>query len=288
LTAAEREELATVLRRRHAAQGLAQRARIVLRCADGLSSKAVAGDLAVCAHTVGKWRERYARDRFAGLTDAPRSGAPRRIDDIAVAAVVTRTLEAVPADARQWSTRSMAKACGLSVSTVGRIWRAFGLQPHRSETFKLSSDPAFVEKVRDIVGLYLNPPDRAVVLCVDQKTQIQALDRTLPLRPDPPERRTHDDQRHGTASLFAALDVTVGSVIGRCFKRHRAIEFRCFLDDIDANVPPQLDVHIVLDNASSHKTKLIHNWLPGGRATICISLRARLPGSIRSSASSPC
>ena len=158
LTAAEREELATVLRRRQAAQGLAQRARIVLRCADGLSSKAVAGDLGVCAQTVGKWRERYARDRFAGLTDAPRSGAPRRIDDIAVAAVVTRTLEAVPADATQWSTRSMAKACGLSVSTVGRIWRAFGLQPHRSETFKLSSDPAFVEKVRDIVGLYLNPP----------------------------------------------------------------------------------------------------------------------------------
>ena len=170
LTAAEREELAAVLRRRRAAQGLAQRVRIVLRCADGLSSKAVAGDLGVCAHTVGKWRERYARDRFAGLTDAPRSGAPRRIDDIAVAAVVTRTLEAVPADATQWSTRSMAKACGLSVSTVGRIWRAFGLQPHRSETFKLSSDPAFVEKVRDIVGLYLNPPDRAVVLCVDEKS----------------------------------------------------------------------------------------------------------------------
>ena len=264
LKAAEREELAAVLRRRHTAQGLAQRARIVLRSADGLSNKAVAGDLGVCAHTVGKWRERYARDRFAGLTDAPRRGAPRRIDDIAVAAVITRTLEAVPGDATHWSTRSMAKACGLSVSTVGRIWRAFGLQPHRSETFKLSSDPAFVEKVRDIVGLYLNPPDRAVVLCVDEKSQIQALDRTqplLPLRPGQPERRTHDYQRHGTASLFAALDVAVGSVIGRCYKRHRAIEFRRFLDDIDANVPPQLDVHLVLDNASSHKTKLIHNWL---------------------------
>jgi transposase len=197
------------------------------------------------------------------LTDAPRSGAPRRIDDIAVATVVTRTLEAVPAEATHWSTRSMAKAGGLSVSTVGRIWRAFGLQPHRSETFKLSSDPAFVEKVCDIVGLYLNPPDPAVVLCIDEKSQIQALDRTqplLPLRPGQPERRTHDYQRHGTASLFAALDVAVGSVIGRCYKRHRAIEFRRFLDEI-ANVPPQLEVHLVLDNASSHKTKLIHNWL---------------------------
>jgi transposase len=180
LTTAEREELAAVLRRRHAAQALAQRARIVLGCADGLTNKGVASDLGVCAHTVRKWRERYARDRFAGLTDAPRSGAPRRIDDIAVAAVVTRTLEAVPADATHWSRRSMAKACGLSVSTVDRIWRAFGLQPHRSETFKLSSEPAFVEKVRDIVGLYLNPP---VVLCVDEKSQIQALDRTQPLLP---------------------------------------------------------------------------------------------------------
>jgi transposase len=264
LTETEREELAAVLRRRHSAQGLAQRVRIVLRCADGLTNKAVAGDMGVCAHTVGKWRERYARDRLAGLTDAPRSGAPRRIDDVAVAAVVSRTLEAMPADATHWSTRSMARTSGLSVSTVGRIWRAFGLQPHRSETFKLSSDPGFVDKVRDVVGLYLNPPERAVVLCVDEKSQIQALDRTqplLPLRPGQVERRTHDYRRHGTASLFAALDVAVGSVIGRCYKRHRAIEFRRFLDEIDANVPPQLDVHLVLDNASSHKTKLIHNWL---------------------------
>jgi transposase len=264
LTTEEREELEAVRRRRHSPQGLVQRAQIILSCASGLDNKAVAAELKVCAHTVGKWRARYAAKRFDGLSDEPRSGAPRQIEDETVAALVTKTLETMPPDATHWSRRSMAKASGISKSTVGRIWRAFGLQPHRTETFKLSTDPAFIEKVRDIVGLYLSPPDRAVVLCVDEKSQIQALDRSqplLPLRPGQAERRTHDYKRHGTSSLFAALDVKVGEVIGRCYPRHRSAEFRKFLDVIDAAVPADLDVHVVLDNLSTHKTKLIRDWL---------------------------
>jgi transposase len=263
LSGPERAELEGLARRRNAPQGLALRARIVLRCAEGLTNQAVAGEVRVCAHTVGKWRERFAAARLAGLSDEPRSGAPRRIVDEAVAALVTRTLETMPEGATHWSRRSMARAAGLSATTVGRVWRAFGLKPHRSETFKLSTDPEFVEKVRDIVGLYLAPPDRALVLCVDEKTGVQALDRTqplLPMRPGRAERRTHDYARHGTTSLFAALDIKTGTVIGRCLPRHRAAEFRRFLDAVEAALPADLDVHVVMDNAGIHKTALIRGW----------------------------
>jgi transposase len=264
LSEAERAELEGWARRRKTAQALALRARIVLRATEGLSNTAVADELGVAKHTVGKWRERFARRRVDGLLDEPRPGAPRRIDDDEIAALVDRTLSERPEGATHWSLRTMARASGLSATTVGRVWRAFGLQPHRVETFKLSTDPLFAAKVRDIVGLYLAPPDRALVLCVDEKSQVQALDRTqppLPLRLGQAERRTHDYARHGTTSLFAALDVKAGTIIGRCFPRHRAAEFRRFLDDIDAQVPPDLDVHLVLDNSAIHKTKLIRDWL---------------------------
>jgi transposase len=264
LSEAERAELEGWSRRRKTAQALAMRARVVLRAAEGRSNTAIAAELGVAKHTVGKWRERFARLRADGLLDEPRPGAPRRIGDEQVAALVDRTLSAVPDGATHWSLRSMARASGLSVSTVGRVWRAFGLQPHRAETFKLSTDPLFAEKVRDIVGLYLTPPDRALVLCVDEKSQVQALDRTqplLPLRPGQAERRTHDYARRGTTSLFAALDVKAGTVIGRCFPHHRAAEFRRFLDEVDANLPPDLDVHLVLDNSATHKTRAIRDWL---------------------------
>ena len=264
LTPAERAELERLVRRRKTAQDLALRARIVLGCAGGATNQAVAAEVGACAHTVGKWRERFARDRPEGLRDGPRSGAPRTVTDERVAELLVRTLESMPEDATHWSTRSMAAACGLSPATVQRVWRAFGLRPHRVETFKLSADPAFVEKVRDIVGLYLAPPDRALVLCVDEKTEMQAVERTqpvLPMRPGQPERRTSDYTRHGTSSLFAALDVAVGKVIGRCYRRHRAEEFRDFLDAVDAAVPAELEVHVVLDNASIHKAPLIRDWL---------------------------
>jgi transposase len=264
LSETERDELDAVLRRHGTTQAVALRARIVLLAADGLTNSAVADRLGIAKHTVGKWRNRFARDRLDGLHDEPRPGAPRQIGDDAIAATIRRTLETLPAGATHWSLRSMAKVAGYAPSTIHRIWKAFGLQPHRQETFKLSADPLFVEKVRDIVGLYLNPPERAVVLCVDEKSQIQALDRTqplLPLRPGQAERRTHDYKRHGTTSLFAALDVAAGKVIGHCFARHRAQEFRRFLDTIEARVPADLEVHLVLDNAGSHKTKLIRDWL---------------------------
>jgi transposase len=264
LSEAERSELEGWARRRRTSQALALRARIVLRAADGLSNTAIAQELGIAKPTVGKWRERFARLRSDGLLDEPRPGAPRRIGDEEIAALVDRTLSTTPEDATHWSLRSMARTSGLSVSTIGRIWRAFGLQPHRSETFKLSTDPFFAEKVRDIVGLYLAPPDRAVVLCLDEKSEVQALDRTqplLPLRPGQVERRTHDYVRHGTTSLFAALDVAAGRVIGRCYPRHRAVEFRKFLDEVEARLPPDLDVHLVLDNSATHKTKLIRDWL---------------------------
>ena len=267
LTPEERAELEKLVRRRKTAQDLALRARIVLRCADGATNQAVAGEVGVCAHTVGKRRERFAGGRLDGLRDEPRSGAPRTVTDARVAELLVRTLETMPEGATHWSTRSMAAACGLSPATVQRVWHAFGLKPHRVETFTFSSDPAFVDKVRDIVGLYLAPPDRALVLCVDEKTEMQALERTqpvLPVRPGRPERRTSGYIRHGTSSLFAALDVAAGKVIGRCYRRHRGQEFRDFLEAVDAAVPPaELEVHVVLDNASIHKAPPVRDWLAG-------------------------
>ncbi|MGH7379743.1 MAG: IS630 family transposase [Candidatus Methylomirabilales bacterium] len=264
LTVNERETLDRWARRPKSAQAVAQRARILLACAAGQTNTAVAQHLRLTQQTVGKWRARFSAKRLDGLLDEPRPGAPRTITDAEVEHVLTQTLEATPPDATHWSTRSMAKACGLSRSTVHRIWRAFALQPHRTETFKLSKDPLCIEKVCDIVGLYLHPPDRALVLCVDEKSQIQALDRTqplLPMRPGQVERRTHDSVRHGTTSLFAALDAKSGTVIGQLHRRHRAIEFRKFLTTLDAAVPTDLDVHLILDNYGTHKTPLIHRWL---------------------------
>jgi transposase len=263
LDTAERGELERRARRRKTSRGDALRAEIVLLAADGMTNVAIAERLGVSRLTAATWRKRFAAHRLDGLADEARPGAPRRIGDEKIAEVVTATLETMPAAATHWSRRSMAKASGVSASTVHRIWRAFSLRPHRTETFKLSTDPLFVEKVRDIVGLYLAPPERALVLCVDEKSQIQALDRTqplLPMRPGQAERRTHDYKRHGTTSLFAALDVKAGTVIGACMPRHRAREFRRFLDTVEASVPGDLDIHVVMDNASSHRTKLIRDW----------------------------
>jgi transposase len=242
---------------------LAERARVILGCAAGKSNTVVARELRLTKQTVGKWRTRFLSQRLDGLLDEPRPGAPRRISDAHVERVMRLTLETVPRDATHWSTRAMARRCGLSQTAVSRIWRAFALQPHRVETFKLSKDPLFIEKVRDIVGLYLNPPDKALVLCVDEKAQIQALDRTpplVPLRPGQVERRTYDYTRHGTTSLFAALNMKTGKVIGEFHRRHRAKEFRKFLDTIEAAVPTSLDVHLILDNYGTHKTPMIHRW----------------------------
>lgn len=263
LSQPEREQLTALTLRRKTAQALALRARIVLACADGIANKEVAARLRVTQQTVSKWRARFVQQRLDGLLDAPRPGAPRSIDDARVDAVLAKTLESVPAGATHWSTRAMAREMNVSQTAVSRIWRAFGLQPHRQETFKLSSDPLFVEKVRDIVGLYLDPPLKAMVLCVDEKSQIQALDRTqpiLPLAPGLPERRTHDDTRHGTTALFAALDIATGEVIGQLHRRHRSSEFLQFLRTIEANVPPELDVHLVMDNYGTHKTPLVKAW----------------------------
>jgi transposase len=264
VTEAEREDLERWSRRPKTAQALAVRARIILRCAGGKTNTQVAAELGVTKQMVGKWRARFVATRADGLLDEPRPGAPRTISDANVEKVVRKTLETKPRDATHWSTRSMAKASGLSQTAVVRIGRAFGLQPHRAETFKLSADPLFIEKVRDIVGLYLSPPEHALVLCVDEKTQVQALNRTqplLPMRPGQVERRTHDYARHGTTSLFAALDAKTGKVIAQCQRRHRAAEFRRFLDTIDRNVPSNLDVHLILDNYATHKTATIRRWL---------------------------
>jgi transposase len=264
LSAAERGELTSLATRRNTAQALALRARIVLACAEGGMNKDVAERLHVDKATVAKWRRRFVEHRLDGLRDEPRSGTPRTIDDARIEAVIVRTLESTPPDATHWSSRGMARQSGLSVSTVQRIWRAFGLQPHRMESFKLSTDPDFVAKVRDVVGLYVAPPAHAIVLCVDEKSQIQALDRSqpmLPMRPGQPARRSHDYKRHGTTSLFAALDIATGHVIGKCYPRHRATEFRKFLDEIEANVPKDLEVHLVMDNYATHKTPLIRKWL---------------------------
>jgi transposase len=264
LSEEERRVLESYARQRKIAHQLALRARIVLGCAGGEDNQTAGRRLGVHAVTVGKWRARFLRERLQGLSDAPRSGAPRSIDDAQVERVVKLTLEATPKNATHWSTRSMARRVGLSQTTIARIWRAFSLQPHRIETFRLSNDPQFVDKVRDIVGLYLNPPERAMVLCVDEKSQIQALDRTqpmLPLRPGQPERRTHDYRRHGTTSLFAALDVVSGSVLGKCYRRHRTREFLDFLKQIDSSVSVALDLHLILDNYSTHKTEQVRRWL---------------------------
>jgi transposase len=264
LTDEERTVLERYVRRGTTAQRLAMRARIVLLCAAGLNNKCVARRLRTSAPTVGKWRGRFVEARLDGLLDEPRPGTPRKITDDQVEAVVVRTLETMPKGATHWSTRQMAKAVGLSHHSIHRIWQAFGLKPHLTETFQLSNDPLLVEKVRDIVGLYMSPPDHALVLCVDEKSQIQALDRTqplLPLRPGQAERRTHDYERHGTTTLFAALNIQTGKVIGECRSRHRAVEFRKFLDLIDANTPGHLDVHLVMDNYSTHKAPIIKAWL---------------------------
>jgi transposase len=263
LTDEERHRLASLAHRSRSAPHVARRARIILACADGTDSKVVARRLHVTPATVCKWRGRFVRQRLDGLYDEPRPGAPRTITDAQIEAVIIRTLETTPRGATHWSTRDMAKAVGLNHMAISRIWHAFGLQPHRSETFKLSNDPLLVDKVRDIVGLYLNPPTHAAVFCVDEKPQIQALDRTQPLLPMQPgqvERRTHDYKRHGTTTLFAALNAKTSEVVTQFHQRHRSPQFREFLDLIEAQVPRSLDVHIIMDNYSTHKTALIRNW----------------------------
>jgi transposase len=245
-------------------QALAERCRIVLACAAGASNSQVARELGVARPTVIKWRSRFLARRLEGLVDEPRPGAPRKLTDERIEQVIVTTLETTPTDATHWSTRSLARALGMNQTAVSRIWRAFGLKPHLTEAFKLSTDPQFIDKVRDIVGLYLNPPQAALVLCVDEKTQVQALDRTapvLPLRPGTPQRATHDYRRHGTTNLYAALDVASGQVICELTDRHRAIEFKRFLARIDQQVPAGLAVHVICDNSSTHKTPAIQRWL---------------------------
>lgn len=263
ITEEEKDRLESLAHRARSQPVLARRARVVLACAEGLDNKAVAKKLRCTTGTVGKWRARFLQTRLEGLYDEPRPGAPRQVSDAEVEEVVIQTLESTPRGQTHWSTRGMAKASGLSRMTISRIWHAFGLQPHRAETFKLSPDPQLVEKVRDITGLYMNPPDHAMVFCVDEKSQIQALDRTqplLPLQPGQVERGTHDYKRHGTTSLFAALELKTSRVIGRLHRRHRSREFRQFLDLIESQAPAATEVHIVADNSSTHKTALIRKW----------------------------
>jgi transposase len=263
ITAEEKAALERLARRPKSAQSAALRARIVLACAAGKNNVDVAASLKITRQMVGKWRERFIAERLEGLLDEPRSGAPRKITDEQVEEVVVRTLETTPRGQTHWSRASMAKESGLSDSTIGRVWQAFGLKPHLSETFKLSPDPLFVEKVRDIVGLYLSPPTNAVVLCVDEKSQMQALERTqplLPLRPGWPEKRSHDYRRHGVTSLFAALDAHRGEVIHRTYRQHRHQEFLRFLDLIDERIPAGVQVHLVIDNYATHKTPRVKRW----------------------------
>jgi transposase len=264
LTEPERSVLEAWTSRRKTAQALALRARIVLAAAGQLTNREIAALEGVSPPTVTKWRGRFAQRRLEGLMDEPRPGRPRRISDEQVEEVVIKTLESAPRDATHWSTRSMAKETGIAPDSVMRIWHAFGLQPHRQERFKLSKDPQLIEKVHDICGLYLNPPERAVVLAVDEKPQIQALDRTaptMPMLPGTPERATHDYERNGTSSLYAALNIQSGEIVGSLHQRHRAVEFLKFLKTIDATVPEHLGVHLILDNASSHKTPTVRRWL---------------------------
>jgi transposase len=263
VTAEERQRLESLAHRARSQALLARRARVVLACAEGLDNKAVAKKLRCSVGMVGKWRSRFLKSRLEGLYDEPRPGAPRKVSDDQVEKVVIQTLESTPRGQTHWSTRGLAKASGLSRMTISRIWHAFGLQPHRSDTFKLSPDPQLIEKVRDIVGLYMNPPEHALVFCVDEKSQIQALDRIqplLPLRPGQVERGTHDYKRHGTTSLFAALELKTSRVIGQLHRRHRSQEFRQFLDAIEAQAPAELDVHLIADNYGTHKTAMIRKW----------------------------
>jgi transposase len=264
LSDGEREQLKAWARRPSSAQALAMRSRIILACEGDSTNSQIARELGVTRGMVTKWRNRFAVDRLDGLLDDPRPGRPRLVGDERIEALITATLETTPPDATHWSTRSMAEHLGLSQSMVSRVWRAFGLAPHKQDSWKLSKDPLFVEKVRDVVGLYLNPPERAVVLCVDEKTQIQALNRTqpvFPMMPGTPARASHDYVRHGTSSLYAALDLCTGQVIGSLHSRHRSQEFLAFLKKIDAAVPADLDCHVVLDNASTHKTPQVKRWL---------------------------
>src|SRR5882724_11113300 len=250
----ERERLESLAHRARSQALLARRARVVLACAKGLDNQMVARKLRCSMGMVGKWRARFVKGRLEALYDEPRPGTPRTVSDAQVEQVVIQTLETTPRGETHWSTRGLAEATGLSRMTISRIWHAFGLQPHRTNTFKLSPDPLLIEKVRDIVGLYMNPPDHALVMCVDEKSQIQALDRTqplLPLQPGQLERRTHDYKRHGTTSLFAALELKTSRVISQLHRRHRSAEFRHFLDRIEAQVPSGLDVHLILDNYRS-------------------------------------
>jgi transposase len=259
----ERQKLRMLALRRKSAQAVAMRARIVLGCAQGSSNAAVAQQLQITGATVGKWRERFRQYRLEGLLDEPRPGAPRSISDGQVEEVVVQTLESMPANSTHWSTRLMAQKTGLSQTAIVRIWHAFGLQPHRVENFKFSKDPQFVEKVRDIVGLYMNPPERAMVLCVDEKSQVQALNRTqpiLPLAPGVPARQSHDYERHGVTSLFAALNVATGETISTCHRRHRHQEFLKFLRQIEAVVPAEMEIHLVMDNYGTHKVDKVRNW----------------------------
>jgi transposase len=264
LTVQENNQLVEWTRRHKTSQALALRSWIILGCAQGVDNCEVARRCRVMRQTVSKWRNRFLERRLDGLLDEPRPGAPRKLDDARIEALIATTLNERPREATHWSTRLLAAKVGLSQTTVSRAWRAFGLQPHRSETFKLSTDPLFIDKVRDIVGLYLDPPTKAMVLCVDEKSQIQALDRTqpiLPLAPGLPERRTHDYKRHGTTTLFAALDVATGKVIGELHRRHRSKEFLAFLRTIENNVPAELDVHLIMDNYGTHKTPTVKGWL---------------------------
>jgi len=264
LTTHERQALEALCRRSKTPQAEALRARVILACAEGLNNGQVCQKIGLCPHTVGRLRQRFYQARVEGIFDLPRSGAPRKISDEKVAEVVRLTLETKPRQATHWSTRSMAKRCGLSNERVHRIWKTFGLQPHRSETFQLSTDPLFVEKVRDVVGLYMSPPQNALVLCVDEKSQIQALERSQPIFPlavGQPERYTSDYFRHGTLSLFAALDVASGEVYARCQKRHRQREFLAFLQQLEAATPKDLEIHAVLDNYAAHKTPKVRLWI---------------------------
>ena len=263
LTVDEQERLQSLAHRARSQPVLARRARVILASAQGLGNHVVAKRLRCSPGMVNKWRSRFLKARLEGLYDEPRPGAPRQVSDAQVEEIVIQTLESTPRGQTHWSTRSLAQASGLSRMTISRIWHAFGLQPHRTETFKLSPDPLLIEKVRDIVGLYMNPPDHALVFCVDEKSQIQALDRTqplLPMRPGQAVRRTHDYKRHGTTSLFAALELKTSRVLGQLHRRHRSSEFRQFLDVIEANVPAGLEAHIIMDNYGTHKTMLIRNW----------------------------
>jgi transposase/DNA-binding CsgD family transcriptional regulator/transcriptional regulator with XRE-family HTH domain len=264
LTVEEREQLERWARRRTSSQALSLRSRIVLGCADGLSNKEVALRQGCSPPTVGKWRSRFVDARLDGLVDDPRPGRPATVTATQVEDVVVATLESTPANATHWSRAKMAKRSGLSASTIGRIWKAFELKPHRADGFKLSNDPLFVDKVYDVIGLYLNPPEGAVVYCVDEKSQVQALARSqpaFPMMPGMPEKRTHDYLRHGTTSLFAAFNTADGSVISSLHRRHRSIEFKKFLIKIDSEVPADLQIHLVCDNYGTHKSPAILAWL---------------------------